>query len=49
MRKTYEFHPLDRVEKLFIEHLLMDQIEQQTWFICMRSEILGYDRLICVQ
>jgi hypothetical protein len=49
MKINYEFTKLDPVERVYIEHLLLEQIEKQNWFSIVRFQLLRYEYLVCMQ
>lgn len=49
MRKTYHFPQLTKEQRLFLEYLLLEQIEKQAWYAIVRFSMFKTESLICIQ
>lgn len=49
MKIQYGFAKIAQVERAYIEHLLLEQIEKQNWFTAVRSDLLRFECLVCTQ
>jgi hypothetical protein len=49
MRKVYRFGQLSKVEREYLETVLMEEIEVQAWYAVTYSVILSEEVFMCVQ
>jgi len=49
MKTMYKFPRLHHAERLYIEYLLLEEVERQNWFAVVRFDLFHCEHLICIQ
>ena len=49
MKHKYQLYPMSHEERMVMEYLLLNEMEQQTWFGVIYLELWNTEGIICLQ